>query len=88
LVKGAIPGSKSGFVKVKLSAKKDKVNAGILAKTDSATSVALDLFVLMSNTFNFITLLQMLFATYSFSSLLNYLIFVDRFWIKELLYRV
>jgi large subunit ribosomal protein L3 len=29
LVKGAIPGSKSGFVKVKLSAKKDKVNAGI-----------------------------------------------------------
>jgi large subunit ribosomal protein L3 len=29
LVKGAIPGSKSGFVKVRLSAKKDKVNAGI-----------------------------------------------------------
>ena len=29
LVKGAIPGSKNGFVKVRLSAKKDKVNAGI-----------------------------------------------------------
>jgi large subunit ribosomal protein L3 len=29
LVKGAIPGSKNGFVKVRLSDKKDKVNAGI-----------------------------------------------------------
>jgi len=29
LVKGAIPGAKSGFVKVMLSAKKDKVNSGV-----------------------------------------------------------
>jgi len=29
LVKGAIPGSKSGFVKVMLSTKKDKINSGI-----------------------------------------------------------
>jgi large subunit ribosomal protein L3 len=43
LVKGAIPGSKSGFVKVKLSAKKDKVNAGIsqqLQAQKDATVVA------------------------------------------------
>ena len=44
LVKGAIPGAKSGFVKVSLSAKKDKVNSEISkqlqSKKDEAQVVA------------------------------------------------
>jgi large subunit ribosomal protein L3 len=43
LVKGAIPGSKSGLVKVKLSAKKDKVNAGISQQLQAQKNAAVAL---------------------------------------------